>query len=607
MKPPIVTHIPGQAPIELVAYYDEFVSYYPKCELATKDWFVRHVGDDWVMLDCGANIGYFSILFARLARHGRVFAFEPTSTIEMMRANLAHHRADNVTPLPLALGKESGQRTDAIYRIWGNEAERQAYAFTTIDDFVAAQSLSRVDCIKIDVDSFDFEVLQGAEQTLRRFNPYVMVELNHALSKRNQSNTEALEWMAQRGYPESVVLDYDNFLFKRPARVSSPRKQITLNFDSAAELAPAPNLTFPASPVPVVSVDELHTRLGLAQPIAYPSSSRAKPLTAWLMEDDDSPIFRYLYRQLLPKRHLEFGTWRGAGTLYCLEESNATVWTLNLPFGENAGYSYRPGEREAMQAWAAKLGLPAQETYPTDSLGFVGQFYLERGLGHRVCQIYADSQQWDIANFPPGFFDTVLIDGGHTREVVLNDTQKALPLVRPGGVVLWHDFCPPVYNECESTRGVLDAIVQNLDWLTTHTEQLFWIYPSWILLGVRNTAAFTPLPTAAPPIHLTANTPPSPIPAPSPPNQIAALCARIGRMLERPGPISLEEMQAGAETLGALLSAPDIIAHAAALPRPFPAAMLPLLTINIETALNDGNGQLGLALTQLREFLQSPL
>ena len=66
-------------------------------------------------------------------------------------------------------------------------------------------------------------------------------------------------------------------------------------------------------------------------------------------------------------------------------------------------------------------------------------------------------------------------------------------------------------------------------------------------------------------------------------------------------------MQAGAETLGALLSAPDIIAHAAALPRPFPAAMLPLLTINIETALNDGNGQLGLALTQLREFLQSPL
>ena len=40
---------------------------------------------------------------------------------------------------------------------------------------------------KYDVDSFDFEVLRGAERTLLRRNPVVVVELNHALAKRNQS------------------------------------------------------------------------------------------------------------------------------------------------------------------------------------------------------------------------------------------------------------------------------------------------------------------------------------------------------------------------------------------------------------------------------------
>ena len=63
----IKTNVPGMAPIELVSYYDEFLFYYPDCELQTKAWFVEHAQADWVYLDCGANIGYYSILFSRLS------------------------------------------------------------------------------------------------------------------------------------------------------------------------------------------------------------------------------------------------------------------------------------------------------------------------------------------------------------------------------------------------------------------------------------------------------------------------------------------------------------------------------------------------------------
>jgi hypothetical protein len=84
-----------------------------------------------------------------------------------------------------------------------------------LDDYVAEQGLQRLDCLKIDVDSFDFEVLQGAVETLQRFDPFVICELNHALARRGTTNVAALEWMCEQGYQETLVLDHDNFVFRR--------------------------------------------------------------------------------------------------------------------------------------------------------------------------------------------------------------------------------------------------------------------------------------------------------------------------------------------------------------------------------------------------------
>jgi predicted O-methyltransferase YrrM len=340
--------------------------------------------------------------------------------------------------------------------------------------------------------------------------------------------------------------------------------------------------------VPVVPVWKLHTALGLSRPLDYPPASLAKPLTAWRMEDDDAPIFRYLYRELQPRRHLEFGTWQGTGALYCLEESAATVWTINLPFGESDGadaYSFHPEDESAVRAWAQRLGLPAQARYRTDTLGFIGRQYLERGWGGRVCQIYADSREWETSAYPAGFFDTVLIDGGHTSEVVANDTHKAFELVRPGGVVLWHDFCPPVYGARAFTRGVLESASRCWDWLTAHTARLFWIYPSWILLGVRNEAPLAAFPTIEP--------------------AAPEVCVRLGRMLQRPDPISGIELEQGVAALTALLSAPDIPAYLETAPRPFPPALLPLLSLNRDAALTDGNPLLAEVLEQIHNLIQA--
>jgi len=231
----------------------------------------------------------------------------------------------------------------------------------------------------------------------------------------------------------------------------------------------------------------LHNYFNFKEPFFFENKM---DLQLWKMEVNDQPIFRYIYRNLKPKRHLEFGTWQGAGLIYCLEECEATVWTINMPFGEktfdnNTAYGLYDYEISDAQKWAAKIGFSEQKSYCTDSIGFIGRFYLEKKLGHRVCQIYCDSRDWDISNYPEGFFDTVLIDGAHQKAIVINDTYKALKLLKRDGIIMWHDFCPPVYEKFECVTGVMDAVNEIYPMLKNELKEIFWINPSWILVGIK--------------------------------------------------------------------------------------------------------------------------
>jgi predicted O-methyltransferase YrrM len=242
-----------------------------------------------------------------------------------------------------------------------------------------------------------------------------------------------------------------------------------------------------------VPVDDLQQELGFDEPIAFAAEWRRRPLRDWVMEADGD-ILRYVFRNFRPARHLEFGTWQGDGVLRCVEECDATVWTLNVLEGEsraNGEWAYATQADDAplrrtqgAQTFATDAGLWVR----TDAYGQIGRKYLDAGFGKRVCQIYCDSREWDTHHFPRGFFDTVFIDGGHGYDTVKNDTWHAIDLARPGGLIMWHDFCPlpDVTAACESTRDVVGFLETEHKSLLPFVDKLFWIDPSWILIGVRS-------------------------------------------------------------------------------------------------------------------------
>lgn len=244
---------------------------------------------------------------------------------------------------------------------------------------------------------------------------------------------------------------------------------------------------------------KLHELLGFREPMLQSQETLNRSYLDWEMVRDDVPILRYLLRNAAPRRHLEFGTWQGQGVLCCLEETAATVWTINLPEGESQpdgswAYSTTLGEGETQPPFSESRTFDLLDGsggsitwFRTDALGFIGKLYLERGLGHRVCQIYCDSTQWDDSNYPDGFFDTAFIDGGHTPEIVASDTRKALRLVRPGGLIIWHDYNqdPEVLKSVALVRDVTEGVAGVWEELERGMASLNWIRRSYLLLGVR--------------------------------------------------------------------------------------------------------------------------
>lgn len=177
-----------------------------KFTLASDDNYLQHIGPYFepemvqlftsllrpedVVLDVGANIGCTTLLFAQLAR--RVFSFEPSpSTFAFLQANVEAAGFDNIVPVNLGMGHQEGVFeltfaadnrsggfvSNRITASQGHNVERIAIAAG--DAWIAQAGVERVDFIKIDVEGFERNVIEGLADTIARDRPVVVLELNH--------------------------------------------------------------------------------------------------------------------------------------------------------------------------------------------------------------------------------------------------------------------------------------------------------------------------------------------------------------------------------------------------------------------------------------------
>jgi predicted O-methyltransferase YrrM len=77
----------------------------------------------------------------------------------------------------------------------------------------------------------------------------------------------------------------------------------------------------------------------------------------------------------------------------------------------------------------------------------------------KVEQLFADSKALDVSPWA-GSCDLVFVDGSHAYSYVVSDSAKALELVAPGGLVLWHDYAGP--RHASGVYRALNELAQRL-------------------------------------------------------------------------------------------------------------------------------------------------
>jgi len=160
--------------------------------------------------------------------------------------------------------------------------------------------------------------------------------------------------------------------------------------------------------------------------------------TAALRSEDGgvSPLESFclaaLVRHCTPRRIFEIGTFRGRTTCLLAEHAppNAEVLTLDLP----------PDQVSAMPV------PPAGGDLRYIAKPRIGECFANAPVCQRITQLLGDSRTFDFAPYRRTC-DFVFVDGAHSYPFVAADTATAFELIRPGGVIVWHDYksgCPGV-------------------------------------------------------------------------------------------------------------------------------------------------------------------
>lgn len=156
------------------------------------------LGDSGTLVDIGANVGVFSMSAASQRPAARVFAVEPVrDNFEVCRINLERNGLDERVKLwQLALGEKkatveipTGVGTwqfiaSAADKSYSAGMKVQPVEQVTLDSFVADKIVGPVSMIKCDVEGYELFVLRGAQETLRKNKPALLLEISRPFCER---------------------------------------------------------------------------------------------------------------------------------------------------------------------------------------------------------------------------------------------------------------------------------------------------------------------------------------------------------------------------------------------------------------------------------------
>lgn len=190
-------------------------------EQATTEFIQEYLKKGSTFVDAGANIGYLSLVAASVVcEKGNVYAFEPVkSTFDLLQRNAELNQFTQIKCKQFGLGSQSeevviyseNQNRGGASIVNRRSEQKETIQICPLD---AILSEEKVDLLKIDVEGYEFEVLKGAEQIIRKDHPAIIIEYSQ---QRNNAgaNNEMIDWLS------GVYEGYKFFRFEKGKERSS--------------------------------------------------------------------------------------------------------------------------------------------------------------------------------------------------------------------------------------------------------------------------------------------------------------------------------------------------------------------------------------------------
>jgi len=161
-----------------------------------------------IIFDIGANSGCYSIFYATKYKNSKIYSFEPVKTIyHKLKKNLHMNKIKNIKSynfgffdkeMKSKIGLPSNKKgnrvnnkknylvNDGFYSIFEKKNPQQI-KLKTFDNFIKKNMVKKISFIKIDTEGSEYQILKGAQNSIKKFRPIVQFEYNYVTKSLNKN------------------------------------------------------------------------------------------------------------------------------------------------------------------------------------------------------------------------------------------------------------------------------------------------------------------------------------------------------------------------------------------------------------------------------------
>ena len=183
--------------------------------------------NNYNIVDIGAQSGLYS-LFAKYLPNSTFYSFEPfIDTYNCLNDNLKLNNINNVKTFNVGISDISGTNTlntskghNGLHTMGSNplrfnDINPITINTTTLDDFFFNKNIP-VHFIKIDTEGWEYNILKGAGNTIKKYRPAIQLEWNITNMKQcNVNEDDLLSLLKNYGYYEKSIANEEKLFYPK--------------------------------------------------------------------------------------------------------------------------------------------------------------------------------------------------------------------------------------------------------------------------------------------------------------------------------------------------------------------------------------------------------